>query len=135
MKTILTIACLLTALNSFTELHCRPSKDRNVSITIEFHKQIDPLKPFIGLPYFGATLIVENNKFYKNTNLKLTPERSYQHLDLRGDAEGVYLKLYPQINSQTLFTHYEGQLFINDLNVRAYYNYVDSEFGAGFICD
>ena len=127
-----TVAATTTVQN----ITCVPSKDSGVKVQISFYKGIDPLHPFIGVYDFGATLRISqerSTRIYENS-LRVTPETTYHDDKLRGDAEGVYLRLYPQ-KSNGEFSHYTGQLFINDLNVKAYYNFSNANGRPGLVCE
>ncbi|KYG63251.1 hypothetical protein AZI85_04235 [Bdellovibrio bacteriovorus] len=139
MKTLISILIALSsssALASVTRLICIPSQNDDVQIEVLFNKAIDPKTPFIGSYNFGATLIVKEKGFaqnYTNSNIRMTPEVYYSDISMRGDAEGVYLRLYPQFKGSE-FSHYTGQLFVNDLETRDYFNFRDSGAGPGFSC-
>lgn len=141
MKVVLSLglSCLISlvaeAATTVQNLTCVPSKDSGIQVQISFYKGIDPLHPFIGVYDFGATLRVSqksSNRVYENS-LRVTPELNYHDDKLRGDAEGVYLRLYPQ-KSNGEFSHYTGQLFVNDLNVKAYFNFSNANGRPGLVC-
>ena len=118
-------------------LNCKPSIDDRLSLDITFSKDISPEKPFIGFYEFGATLKVKrqnSNQTYTNSNVRITPEVYTTDTNLRGDAAGIYLRLYPHFDGRNVFTHYTGQVLINDLDVRAYFNFTDSYGQPGFVC-
>lgn len=118
-------------------LNCTPSVDDRLSLDITFSRDITPERPFVGLYEFGATLKVKrqnSNQTYTNSNVRMTPEVYTTDTNLRGDAAGVYLRLYPHFDGRNVFTHYTGQVLINDLDVRAYFNFTDSYGQPGFVC-
>lgn len=118
-------------------LNCTPAINDRLSLEITFSKDINPEKPFIGFNEFGATLKVKkqnSNQSYTNSNVRITPEIYTTDLNLRGDAAGIYLRLYPQFDGHNAFTHYTGQVLINDLDVRAYFNFSNSYGQPGFVC-
>ncbi|KYG69366.1 hypothetical protein AZI87_09265 [Bdellovibrio bacteriovorus] len=139
MKTLISLFIALsasTSIASVTRLVCIPSQNDDVRIEVLFNKAINPKTPFIGSYSFGATLIVKEKGFsksYTNSNVRISPETYYSDISLRGDAEGVYLRLYPQFQGSE-FSHYTGQLFVNDLETRDYFNFRDSGMGPGFSC-
>ncbi len=118
-------------------VECTPGQNPNIKLVINFSRNIDPAKPFIGTYDWGASLKVIHpvaSKNYENKKLRITPEVYYSDISLRGDAEGVYLRMYPHFDEQGLFLNYTGQLFVNDLDVRAYFNFTDRDGVTGFIC-
>lgn len=119
-----------------SSMNCQTAKSAHHKVVVSFLHPVDPLNPFIGFLLFSATLAVYKNevKVYENKNLRMTPEIYTTDINLRGDAEGVYLRLYPQISSEGEFTHYTGQVFINDLDARAYFNFKDIGDQPGLDC-
>lgn len=116
---------------------CLSSQKPDVKVLVTFYKDIDPAKPFIGSYNWGATLtIVRDNspKIYQNKTLRITPEVYYSDINLRGDAEGVHLRLYPLFDDNNNFKNYKGQLFINDLDHKVYYNFIDRDGVPGLTC-
>lgn len=141
MKNIfLTIAAtFFISANAFAvrTVECIPGQDSTIKVTITFNRDIDPKMPFSGRYDWGATLKVEKLRStysYVNSKIRMTPEVDYSDINLRGDAEGLHLRLYPQLNSNNNFTNYEGQLFVNDLEARVYLNFSDRDGVTGLIC-
>ncbi|WII70660.1 hypothetical protein QJS83_09335 [Bdellovibrio sp. 22V] len=122
---------------SIQRLTCIPSFTDDTKIEIVFSRSIDPLKPFIGTYNWPAALKISHpgtTQGYTRQDVTITPEITYDDINLRGDAGGyVYLRLYPEIKNG-VFVRYTGQLFINDLDVRAYYNFKSYNGVPGFIC-
>lgn len=142
MKVLLSLGMILMASATVAgaatvqNITCVPSKDPSTKVQISFYKSIDPLRPFIGVYDFGATLRISregSSRIYENA-VRVTPEVSYHDDKLRGDAEGVYLRLYPQ-QANGEFLQYTGQLFVNDLNVKAYFNFSNTNGRPGLVCD
>lgn len=131
---ILTFA-LQTLAAEIKTLTCTTAKSEIHSVVIEFPRNVNPLSPFIGFLSFTASLSVYKYdvKVYQHKNIRITPEVYTTDINLRGDAEGVYLRLYPQIKEGE-FSHYTGQLFINDLNQKAYFNFKDADDQPGLNC-
>ncbi len=135
-----TIATLFFSANAFAvrTVECIPGQDTDMRVIVTFNRDIDPKKPFIGAYDWGATLKVvkpRSNNNYVNPNLRVTPIANYSDVNLSGNAAGVYLQLYPQFNNQDVFTNYEGQLFVNDLDARVYFNFTDRDGITGLICN
>lgn len=133
------IVALLFAVPSLasavTSITCVPARDTDFRVQVNFNRDINPLIPFIGVYEFGAALKItqKNSRYAYQINLRMSPEENYQSDKVRGDAENVYLKLYPQ-QKNGQFSHYTGQLFVNDLNVRAYFNFMDLGSEPGLTC-
>lgn len=119
-----------------TSITCDPARSHTHQVVVEFVRPVDPLKPFIGFLYFSAKLSVYKNsvKIYENPSVRISPEVYTTDLNLYGEAAGVYLRLYPQINNAGQYTKYTGKLFINDLDVKAYFNFNDLEGHPGLDC-
>ncbi|WP_409479854.1 hypothetical protein [Pseudobdellovibrio sp. HCB154] len=116
-------------------LTCSTAKSEIHSVVVDFPRSVNPLSPFIGFLSFTATVSVYKYdvKVYENKNVRVTPEVYTTDINLRGDAEGVYLRLYPQM-LEGEFSHYTGQLFINDLDKKAYFNFKDIDDQPGLDC-
>lgn len=135
---VLFFCCLILSKNSYglNNTACTPSRNPSYQINIIFPRDVNPLHPFVGFLNFMATVQVinSNNQLeYENKKVRITPEVYTTDISLRGDTEGVYLRLYPQITNEQ-FTHYTGQLFINDLDTKSYYNFKNTDAAAGFLC-
>lgn len=115
---------------------CTPAQKPDVVVTVTFYKDINPAKPFIGSYNWGATLKISRpgKTDYLNQTVRMTPEIYYSDISLRGDAEGIYLRLYPHFDANNNFLNYDGQLFINDLDYKIYYNFIDRDGIPGFTC-
>lgn len=138
-KNLTTLMLSFITLNAHAirTLDCTPAIDDRLNLEIIFSKNISPEKPFIGFNEFGATLKLKkltSNQTYTNSNIRITPEIYTTDINLRGDAAGIYLRLYPQFDNHNVFTHYTGQVLINDLDVRAYFNFSNSYGRPGFVC-
>lgn len=116
-------------------LTCSTAKSEIHKVVVDFPRSVNPLSPFIGFLSFTATVSVYKYdvKVYENKNVRVTPEVYTTDINLRGDAEGFYLRLYPQL-VEGEFSHYTGQLFINDLDKKAYFNFKDFEDQPGLDC-
>lgn len=116
-------------------LTCSTAKSEIHTVVVDFPRLVNPLNPFIGFLSFTATVSIYRYdvKVYENKKVRVTPEVYTTDINLRGDAEGVYLRLYPQVKEGE-FSHYTGQLFINDLDQRAYFNFKDVEEQPGLDC-
>lgn len=140
LKTTLYVLILTMATRSFAvelnSIKCQTAKSANHTVEISFLRSVDPLNPFIGFLFFSAKLTVFKNevKVYSNPSLRITPEIYTTDINLRGDAAGVYLRLYPQTSNEGDYTHYTGQVFINDLDARAYFNFRDIGDQPGLYC-
>jgi hypothetical protein len=115
---------------------CTPAQKPDVLVTVIFYKEINPAKPFIGSYNWGATLKISRpgKAEYINQAVRMTPEVFYSDINLRGDAEGVYLRLYPRFDGDNNFMNYDGQLFINDLDAKVYYNFIDRDGVPALTC-
>ena len=132
------LSSLLFSANVFAvqTVVCSPAQKPDVKVTVTFNKDINPAKPFIGSYSWGATLKISRpgKPDYINQSVRMTPEVYYSDISLRGDAEGIYLRLYPHFDGNDNFTNYDGQLFINDLDFKVYYNFIDRDGIPGFTC-
>ncbi len=140
LRFIILVLILTVATETFAvelkSINCQTAKSANHTVAVSFFRPIDPLNPFIGFLFFTAKLSVFKNKIlvYENINVRMTPEIYTTDLNLRGDANGVHLRLYPQTTNEGEFTHYTGQLFINDLEARAYFNFKNEGETPGLDC-
>lgn len=123
-----------------SKLNCVPGVggSERAQVTVVFARSIDPLKPIIGWYSMGATLQVlspQSGRIYNRTDLRMTAIDSLTDVNIRGDAGNcVYLRLYPEIINAQATGHYTGQLFVNDLQAKAYYNFSDDQGQPGLIC-
>lgn len=139
MKYFVLILPLLISVQAFAiqNIICTPAQNSKNNVEIVLHKNIDPAHPFIGPLEFGAVLSVHHpiaSKSYKNNAIRIQPEVYTTDLTLRGDSEVVHLRLYPHFDNSNNFTHYTGQLFINDSDTKTYFNYVDHDGIPGLSC-
>lgn len=138
MKNLVIALSFLFSLQAFAvqTITCTPSSNPNVKLSVTFHKDIDPAKPFIGSYNWGAVLKIARpgKPEYVNSKVRMTPEVYYSDISLRGDAEGIYLRLYPHFDGNDKFVNYDGQLFINDLDYKVYYNFIDRDGTPGLVC-
>ncbi len=132
---ILTISNKASAV-ALNSINCKTAKSEDHTVAISFFRPIDPMHPFIGFLFFSATLSVFKNdvKVYENKSLRMTPEIYTTDINLRGDTDGVHLRLYPQTSTEGEYTHYTGQVFINDLDAKAYFNFKDLGDQPGLYC-
>jgi len=136
------IALLIVALFSIQtwaiqNLVCKPTKNSQIQVEIQFYRDINPRQPFIGLLEFGAVVKVIHpiaSKSYTDKSVRMTPEVYTTDINLRGDSESSRLRLYPQFNQQGEFTNYLGQLFVNDLETKSYFNFVNEGQTPGLVC-
>jgi hypothetical protein len=124
------------AMASFTQLNCATITGDNVRIQTD--RGIDPQNPWVGFSTISAHLIVKedrSNNLYK-TDITLSPLKEYLDLNMRGDASqgGVYLQLYPQIVNGQATGKYTGQLFVNDLDQRRYFDFRSEGREPGLVC-
>ncbi|MCM2353160.1 MAG: hypothetical protein NDI63_06035 [Pseudobdellovibrio sp.] len=132
LATVFTTKTFATDVKTLT---CSTAKSEIHSVVVDFPRSVNPLSPFIGFLSFTATVSVYKYdvKVYENKNVRVTPEVYTTDINLRGDAEGLYLRLYPQV-VEGEFSHYIGQLFINDLDKKAYFNFKDISDQPGLDC-
>jgi hypothetical protein len=114
---------------SITSLKCT-TIGHEAAVRIQFSRAVDPQNPWIGWNSISANLEVQperSHQIYK-TPIALTPLSGN---DMRGDAPqgGVYLQLFPQANGT-----YTGQLFINDLDARMYFDFRSEGNEPGLKC-
>ncbi|MBO9666694.1 MAG: hypothetical protein J7501_07750 [Bdellovibrio sp.] len=122
----------LPAMASITSLKCT-TIGHEAAVRIQFERSVDPQNPWIGWNQIQASLEVQperSHQIYK-TAIVLSPLTNGNHGDMRGDATqgGVYLQLFPQANGT-----YTGQLFINDLDARVYFDFRSEGNEAGLKC-
>ena len=126
---------------SVTQVNCKTIEGRE-TVRIQFNKSIDPAKPWTGFGEFGASLEVkiENSRqSYKRSDVRMSPIKSYDDVDMRGDAQGfdggaLYLQLYPEVVNGQATGKFTGQLFINDLDAHAYYDFRSEGRTPGLVC-
>ena len=139
MKHFLTLSLFLfsTQIFAIQKVICKPTQNPKIEVVVTFYKDINPLTPFIGSYNWGATLNIthpQNNVNYENKTVRISPEVYYSDINLRGDAEDVYLRLYPHFDEDNNFINYTGQLFVNDANYKVYYRFVDHDDLPGLVC-
>ena len=105
-------------------------------IEIVFSHAIDPLVPFTTYE-FGAQLeVFAKRGVYKRADVRISPLKTTHDVDMRGDAGGaLYLRLSPVLNQNEFSGKYMGQLFVNDLDAKAYFNFKDTGSQPGLQCD
>lgn len=136
---ILSVMTLFASTSSAVQsLKCTSPQDQSKVVFLFFQKDIDPAHPLIGRFSLGFDLKIVSQKgtnLYQRSNLRLISIKGTSDPNLMFDNEniGVYVRLYPQFISQT-FDKYHAQIFINDISVKAYYNFSNSEYGPGLIC-
>lgn len=116
------------------KLSCRAWDTTQVEIV--FSRPVDPLMPFTSYE-FGAQLEVFSKRgVYGRADIRITPLKSTHDFYLRGDAGGaVFLRLTPMLNQNEFSGKYSGQLFVNDLDAKAYFNFKDTGSLPGLLCD
>ena len=105
-------------------------------VEIVFNRGVDPLVPFTSYE-FGAQLEVFSKRgIYSRTDVRITPLKTTHDMDLRGDAGGaVYLRLSPIVNQNVFSGKYQGHLFVNDLDAKAYFNFKGTDSQPGLTCE
>lgn len=124
------------AMASFTQLNC--STITGDLVRIQTDRAVDPQSPWVGFSTINAHLTVKedrSNNLYK-TEIVLTPIQGSGELNMRGDATqgGVYLQLYPQLVNGKASGKYTGQLFVNDLDQRRYFDFRSEGNEPGLVC-
>ncbi|QLY25396.1 hypothetical protein [Bdellovibrio sp. KM01] len=124
------------AVASFTQLNCTTITGDLVRIQTD--RSVDPQSPWVGFSTINAHLTVKedrSNNLYK-IDIVLTPIQGSGDLNMRGDATqgGVYLQLYPQIANGKATGKYTGQLFVNDLDQRRYFDFRSEGNEPGLVC-
>ncbi|MFS4459606.1 hypothetical protein [Bdellovibrio sp. HCB2-146] len=120
------------------KLECFAQNKTKVEVT--FVRAIDPLNPWIGTYNFGAQLEVFSSRgIYGRTDMRMSPLQYTTDIDMRGDAAGldggaVYLRLSPIVSGGNFSGQYRGQLFVNDLDAKAYFNFRDAGNQPGLTC-
>lgn len=144
-KLFLSASILFLSLNTeaaISRLNCvsgyEPMRDE-AAIEIIFSRAIDPLKPVVGSYNLGAVLKLHDKitgQTYVRSDVVLVPSNSMSDVNLRGGAAGmVHLRISPVLNNGTFVGRYTGDLFINDLDSRHYYNLVGSSQEPGIVCE
>lgn len=116
------------------KLSCRAWDSSQVEVV--FNRPIDPLIPFTSYE-FGAQLEVFSKRgVYGRADVRITPLKTTHDYDLRGDAGGaVFLRLSPMLSQNKFSGKYTGQLFVNDLDAKAYFNFKDTGSLPGLLCE
>jgi hypothetical protein len=116
------------------KLSCRAWDSTQVEIV--FNRRVDPLVPFTSYE-FGAQLEVFSKRgVYGRADVRITPLKTTHDFDLRGDAGGaIFLRLTPGLTQNEFSGKYTGQLFVNDLDAKAYFNFKDTGSLPGLLCD
>ncbi|MEK2689346.1 hypothetical protein [Bdellovibrio sp. GT3] len=127
----------LVSMASFTQLRCTTIGEEAI-VTVQLSRAVDAQNPWVGFNTIGANLIVKrigaHNQY--STPITLSPLSQYGDLSMRGDATqgGVYLQLYPEIAGGTATGKYTGQLFVNDLDKREYFDFRSEGNEPGLVC-
>jgi hypothetical protein len=144
MKTLILSSLLFLSVQASAvhKLVCVPGYEemrKDAVIEVTFTYNIDPLKPFVGRYEMGAELKFKDlvtHQLYTRPDLVMRPESGTADVSMRGGAAGmVHLRLSPVIKNGAFTGRYTGDLFINDLNVRAYYNLVGTSKEPGILCE
>jgi hypothetical protein len=116
------------------KISCRAWDSTQVEIV--FNHSINPLIPFTNYE-FGAQLEVFSKRgVYGRADVRITPLKTTHDPDLRGEAGGaIYLRLTPMLSQGEFSGKYVGQLFVNDLDAKAYFNFKDTGSLPGLLCD
>lgn len=126
------------AMASFTQLTCS-TISQDATVRVQTSRAVDPQHPWIGFSTIDANLQVQIKGAYSkyDTAIALTPISGSDDLNMRGDATqgGVYLQLYPQIVNGQATGKYTGQLFINDLDKREYFDFRSEGKEPGLVCN
>lgn len=121
---------------SVTQLHCT-TIDQDATVRVQFDKAVDPANPWIGWTMIHSVIEVRparSPQVYRK-EIVITPLNGVRSPDMRGDAtEAVYLRLSPVLASGQATGEYTGQLFINDLDLRAYYRFLNDGTEPGLRC-
>lgn len=105
-------------------------------VEIVFSRGVDPLVPFTSYE-FGAQLeVFSKSGVYGRADVRITPLKTTHATDLRGDAGGaVYLRLSPVLVQNVFAGKYQGHLFVNDLDAKAYFNFKGTDSQPGLMCE
>ncbi|WP_413585768.1 hypothetical protein [Bdellovibrio sp. HCB274] len=141
MKTLAALALIvqfpLVSFASYTQLRCS-TIGNEATVTVQVNRAVDAQHPWVGFSTIGANLIVQRNGAhnYYSTAITLSPLSGSGDLNMRGDAlqGGVYLQLYPEIEGGTATGRYTGQLFVNDLDKREYFDFRSEGNEPGLVC-
>ena len=116
------------------KLSCRAVDQTAVEIV--FSRAFDPLVPFTVYEFGAQIEIFGKRGLYGRADVRITPLKTTHDVDLRGDvADAVYLRLAPVVTQGQFAGTYVGQLFVNDLNVKAYFNFKNTGAMPGLSCD
>lgn len=138
MKYLITLLALAYVAPGYAskiqKLSCRAWDSTEIEIV--FSRAVDPLVPFTSYE-FGAQLEVFSKRgIYGRADVRITPLKTTHDADLRGDAGGaVYLRLTPMLSQAQFSGKYKGQLFVNDLDAKAYFNFKDTGSLPGLLCE
>ncbi|WP_413559122.1 hypothetical protein [Bdellovibrio sp. HCB209] len=127
----------LVSMAAYTQLRCSTITEEAI-VTIQVNRAVDAQNPWVGFSTIGANLVVQRigaHNFYQ-TAITLSPLSGSGDLNMRGDATqgGIYLQLYPEIVGGTATGKYTGQLFVNDLDKREYFDFRSEGKEPGLVC-
>ncbi|AHZ86606.1 hypothetical protein Bb109J_c1273 [Bdellovibrio bacteriovorus] len=144
-KLMISAFVLFLSLNagaSVSKLVCVPGYEpmrADAVIEIVFNRTIDPLKPVIGSYNLGAVLKLHDKitgQTYTRSDVVLVPATSMDDVNLRGGAAGmVHIRVNPVLKNGAFMGRYTGDLFVNDLDSRNYYNLTGSVQEPGIVCE
>jgi hypothetical protein len=129
-------AASLFANASVTNLRCT-TIDQDATVAVSFDRAVEPANPWIGWTMINSVIEVRphNSAQVYKKDIVVTPLNGIQSPDMRGDAtDAVYLRLTPILVNGKATGEYTGQLFINDLDVRAYYRFMNDGSEPGLRC-
>lgn len=144
-KLLISAVVLFASLNagaSVSKLVCVPGYEpmrAEAVIEVIFNRAIDPLKPVIGSYNLGAVLKLHDKitgQTYTRSDVVLVPSKSMDDVNLRGGAAGmVHIRVSPVLKNGAFMGRYTGDLFINDLDSRHYYNLTGTTQEPGIVCE
>ncbi len=144
-KLLISAVVLFSSLHagaSVAKLVCVPGYEpmrADAVIEVIFNRTIDPLKPVVGAYNLGAALKFHDKitgQTYTRSDVVLVPAASMDDVNLRGGAAGmVHIRVSPVLKNGAFMGRYTGDLFINDLDSRHYYNLTGTSQEPGIVCE
>lgn len=145
-KTIALAALILSpsfsgAANSFTKIICQPTASavsQEALVEISFNGAVDASKPLVGRYELLGRFRLQDTKrhrIYERADLKLYPVSGTADVNLSGGAGGyLHVRLFPIFQGANFSGNYHAQVFINDLDTKAYYNLTGNSQAPGLFC-